>query len=140
MSTEIQYAATPERLPQKRLWFGTCAAAAAFAAQEFICFQIAIQSCKDGHLGTWGTLSPGGVRWVLGGISCLLFLVALAGAVISLRNWRAVSERRRLSEAEGYGREAFMALAGIFISVAFLVGIVWLGIPMLVLNTCVTVR
>lgn len=140
MSTEIHYAATPERLPQRRLWYGTCAAAAAAAAQGFICFQIAVQACKDGHIGTWGPLSPSGVRWVLGGISCFLFLVALSAAVISFRNWRTVSEQRRLSEAEGHGREAFMALAGIFVSVAFLVGIVWLGLPMLVLNTCVTVR
>lgn len=140
MSTEIQYVATPERLPQRRLWYGTCAAVAAFAAQGFTCFQIAIQACKDGHVGTWGPLSPSGVRWVLGGISFFLFLVALSGALISLRNWRAVAEQRKLSEAEGHGREAFMSLAGIFISVAFLVGVIWLGMPMLVLDTCVTVR
>ena len=140
MSTEVRYEPTPERLPQWRLWFGTVAGAAAFSVQGFVCFQIAIQSCKDSHIGTWGALSPAGVRWVLGGISIVLFLIAAWGGLTSFGNWQTVSEQRSITQAEGYGRESFMALAGVFVSIAFLVGIIWLGLPMVLLDTCVTTR
>jgi hypothetical protein len=43
-------------------------------------------------------------------------------------------------EAEGRSREAYMALVGIFVTVAFVVGIIWLGLPPAFLNTCVTAR
>jgi hypothetical protein len=141
MSTKVQSPAVPpNRLPQGRLWFGTVAGAAAFSIQEFVCFQIAIQACKDGHVGDWGPLDAGGVRWILGGISIFLLLVTIAGGIVSFRNWRIVSEQQRLGKAEGKNREAYMALFGLFVSAAFVIGIIWTGIPMAVLSTCVTAR
>lgn len=141
MSTKVQYpAAPPNRLPQGRLWFGTVAGAVTFSLQEFVCFQIAIQACKDSHLGAWGALDAAGVRWILGGISIFLLLITIWGGVVSLKNWRIVSEQRRLVHAEGLNRESYMALVGIFLNAAFVIGIIWTGIPMAILNTCVTAR
>lgn len=141
MSTEIQSPATPPgRLSQGRLWFGTVAGAVAFTIQEFACFQIAIQACKDGHFGDWGSLDAAGVRWILGGISIFLLLITIWGGIISFRNWQIVSEQRRLVHAEGLNRESYMALFGIFLNAAFVIGIIWAGIPMAILDTCVTAR
>lgn len=141
MSTRVESPAIPpERLPQGRLWFGTFAGAVAFTLQEIACFEIAIQACKDGHLGAWGPLDGPGVRWILGGISIFLLVITIWGGIVSFKNWRIVSEQRRLVHAEGTNRESYMALFGIFLNAAFVVGIIWAGIPMAMLDTCVTAR
>jgi hypothetical protein len=138
MSTKVQNPAVPpNRFPQARLWFGVVAGAVAFTIQEFACFQIAIQACKDEHLGAWGPLDPAGVRWVLGGISMFMLLITIWGGIVSYRNWRAMSEQRRLLRAEGKNRESYMALFGLFANISFAIGIIWAGIPMAILNTCV---
>jgi hypothetical protein len=141
MSTQAQSLPDPpNRVSEARLWFGACAAAAALAVQGFVSFQIAIQACKDGHFGRWGPLSAAGVRGVLGVITAVLLAVAVAGGIISYRNWRAVSEHRHIIDAEGRSREAFMGLVGVFVTVSCVVGIIWAGMPAAFLNTCVTVR
>lgn len=141
MSTKVQFPpAAPHRIPQGRLWFGTCAGAAAFVIQGFTCFQIAIQSCKDGHIGDWGPLNAAGVRWVAGSVSMFMLAVAIWAGFVSYRNWRIVSEQRRLTNAEGKSREAFMSLIGVFVSVVFAIAIIWASLPMAVLDTCVTAR
>ena len=141
MSTQAQSSmAAPNRISEMRLWFGACAAAAALAVQGFVCFQIAVQACKDGHFGRWGPLSAGGVRGVLGAITVLLLALAIIGGIVSYRNWLAVSEHRHIINAEGRSREAFMALVGVFVTVSCAVGIIWAGMPAAFLNTCVTAR
>ena len=141
MSTQAQTSTVPPaRISQTSLWFGACAGAAAFAIQGFASFQIAIQACKDGHVGDWGPLSAVGVRGVLGAVTAFLLAIALTGGIISFRNWRALSHNESLMEAEGRSREAYMALVGVFVTVAFVVGIIWLGLPPAFLNTCVTAR
>jgi hypothetical protein len=141
MSTQAQASTVPpHRISQLRLWFGACAAAPALAIQGFACFLIAIQACKDGHVGDWGSLSAAGVRGVLGAVTAFLLAVAIAGGVVSFRNWQIVSEQQRVLEAEGRLREAFMALIGVFVSVSCAIGIIWTGIPSAFLNTCVTAR
>jgi hypothetical protein len=41
-----------------------------------------------------------------------------------------------LIEAEGRGREEFMALSGIFVSASLVIGMVLFSIPVFVLNIC----
>ena len=127
------------RLPQRRLWFGTVAAAVAWALDGFICFLISAQACANGT-GYLGPLSPTSVRVLLGLITLIFLAIALTGGVISFRNWRTISERSSLTHAEGVNREAFMALVGVFLSTAFVVGIIWAGIPPILINVCVKAR
>ena len=141
MTTEAQFPpAGSYRISPTRLWFGACAAAAALAIQGFVSFQIAIQACKDGHVGDWGPLSAVGVRGLLGAITASLLVVAIVGGIISYRNWRAASEQAHILNAEGWSREAFMALVGLFVTVGCVVGIIWAGLPAAFLDTCVTAR
>jgi len=139
MSTHVELPHYSDRLPQKRLWFGTAAAAAAWAIQGFVCFLISTQACANGE-GVLGPLSPAGVRVLLGCITTGLLAVAIWGGVTSFHNWRAISERRRLTQSEGYGREEFMSLIGVFVTFTLGVGIVWAGIPMILLGVCVNSR
>lgn len=140
MSTQAQSPPNATgRIPQGRLWFGMCAGAVAWAIQGFTCFLISTQACKNG-LGNLGSIPPGGVRILLGVISLILLAAAVAGGMTSFRNWREVSEHRHLTEAEGRGREAFMSLLGVFVSVAFVVGIIWAGLPAILIDVCINAR
>jgi hypothetical protein len=126
------------RIPPGRLWFGAAGAAVAWALQGFTCFQLAVQACKDGS-GSWGPLSPIGVRILIGGVSLAYLAVALASGFVSYRNWRSLSDRG-VMQAEGYGREEYMALAGMFVGLTASVGLIWSGIPPIFVNVCNTLR
>lgn len=128
-----------DRLPQRRLWFGTTGAAAAFALDGFLCFLISTQACQDGN-GDLGPLGGPGVRILLGVISLIFLAIAVWGGLTSLRNYRAVSEQRSLTHGEALNREAFMALIGVFLSTAFTIGIIWVGLSPILLNVCINGR
>ena len=54
----------------------------------------------------------------------LLACAILAGLISYRNNWKQLSgDRARLAEAEGRGRREFMALAGVYLSIA----IIWLA-------------
>jgi len=53
---------------------------------------------------------------MLGIITFGLLAVAIAAGLTSFRNWRSLSEKQSFVDAEGRGREEFMAIAGVFIS------------------------
>ena len=127
------------RLPQRRLWFGTAAAAAAWALDGFVCFLISTQACKTGA-GHLGPLGGPEVRILLGVITLIFLAIAVAGGFTSYSNWRSISEQRSLTHAEAVNREAFMSLIGVFLSVAFVIGIIWAGIPLIVTNVCINAR
>ena len=114
-------------------------AAIAWAVQGFTCFLISTQECSDGT-GSWGPLSGAGVRILLGCVTAGFLAVAAAAGWISYRNWRTLSERRRLMQAEGIGREDFMALAGVFVGAACVIGLIWAGIPAAFLPACSSFR
>ena len=128
-----------QHVPPRRLWFGATGAAIAWAVQGFTCFLISTQECANGT-GSWGPLSGAGVRILIGCITAGFLAIAAIATVISYRNWRILSEQRRLLEAEGIGREAFMALAGVFVGAACVIGLIWAGIPPLFLPACSSYR
>jgi hypothetical protein len=121
------------------LWFGATAGAIAWALQGFTCFEIAVQACADGS-GNWGPLSGPGVRVLLGLVTLAYLAVAAASGFVSYRNWRALANHRRLIDAEGVGREEFMAIAGAFVGVAAVIGLIWAGLPSLLIPTCTSYR
>jgi hypothetical protein len=130
---------SPPRIPPRRLWFGSVGAAVAWALQGFTCFQIAVEACASGT-GYWGPLSPAGVRILIGCVSAAYLAVAAASCFISYQNWKRLTEARGLMEAEGYGREEYMALAGIFVGITAGVGLIWSGLPPIFCNVCNTFR
>jgi hypothetical protein len=127
------------RISSGRLWFGTCAGAVAWAVHGLISVMIATQACKDGS-GSLGPLDPSGVRLLLGMLTFVLLLVAAAGAITSYRNWKLLAEDRNLTLDEGLGREDFMSIIGVFVGIVFFIGILWAGLPSLLIHVCVNAR
>ena len=117
---------TEPRVPSGRLWFGCIAGAAAWVTHGVLSVLIATAACPDGELRN--------VRLWLALLTLAALALALAGGVVSYWNWRRLTEHPRLPRAEG--REEFQALGGIFISVIFIVGIIWGGLPLVLLGVC----
>ncbi len=130
---------SPTHISPRRLWFGTTVAAISWALHGAVCEVISDQACQNGG-GSLGPFSPAGVRWLLAGITLVALGFAAAGAIASTQNWRHLSAEEDLVHAEGRRREQFMALVGIFAGVAFLIGILWAGLPLVLLDVCVKAR
>lgn len=129
----------PSRIRPRSLWFGAAGAAVAWALHGVICEVIASEACRNGVGNIW-SLSPLGVRWLLAGITIGFLAVAVIGGITSFRNWIQLAEHHDLVHAEGFGREQFMALGGIFVSAAFVIGIIWAGLPLIFLDICMKAR
>lgn len=121
---------------QRSLWFGFLAAAFAFSLEGFVGYVISSRACFIGE-GSLGPISPAGVRWMLVGITIVLFSIAMAGGALSYRNWRRLtSSNSRLTETEGKGPKEFVALCSLLISAMLSVGIVWCSFIFIFLNVC----
>ena len=73
-------------------------------------------------------------------ITFTLFGVAAVAGTGCYQNWKRLTGLAKLSQAEGREREEFMALAGMFMSLTLGVGIVWLCIPLFILQMCIRAR
>jgi hypothetical protein len=121
------------------LWFGFAAAWLAFAADGFIGYIISWRTCFIGH-GHLGALSMGGVRWLLAGITIVLFIVAASGGVHSYRNWRHVSQSKSFVEAEATGTAEFISMIGVLSSTFMSVGIIWISLPLIMIGVCMRAK
>ncbi|HLZ42166.1 MAG TPA: hypothetical protein VKQ11_14450 [Candidatus Sulfotelmatobacter sp.] len=137
MNTKANF---PERdIPRNRLWFGFSGAAVAWIIAGLADAWLAWVACMGHEVGS-GVFTSVGMRVLLGAITFGLLAVATAGGLVSFNNWRRLSQSREFLEAEGRGRQQFMALVGVFISVSLGVGIVWFAIPIYILGICVRAR
>lgn len=142
MSSQTFSATSGQESPQaspKGTWFGFAAAAAAWVVYGAAWELIAAKACQNGQ-GNWGALSPLGVRWLLAGINIACLAVAVAAGITAFHNWRALNEKQDVIHAEGRGRAQFLALTGIFVSVVFSLGIVWAGLPLIMVDICIKAR
>jgi hypothetical protein len=129
----------PDPVPPSKLWFGLTASVAAWIALGVGDVLITWWACvRDQPLGG-GTVRPG-VAVVYFIATLLLLGLAVIAGVLSYRNWKRLTTAARLLEAEGKGRMEFMALTGVFVSFTLGIGLIWLTIPLLILNLCVRVR
>lgn len=162
MSTREEYI-EPVPFPQGRLWFGFAAGALAWLLHGFLNVVISASACR-GEIYQWTWISAGGLRILLGVVTLALLTVAIVAGAISFRNWRRISELRARSQArnrpenqarnrtenevghpefihaEGRRREEFMALCGVFVSTVFILGILWGGIPLILIDVCRSAR
>ena|SRR6185437_2307902 len=126
-------------ISQRSLWFGATAAAIAWALEGAISEVIASEACRT-NTGSWGPLSPGGTKVVLGLVVLVALAVSVAASLVSFRNWRRLSETPDLMSAEAVRRGQFMGLIGVFAGIALTIGIVWSGLPLIFLDVCVKAR
>jgi len=123
---------TAPRVPPGRLWFGLIAAGVAWVMQGLLSVLIATEACQDGN--------PSGAHLGLELLTLIALVLAVAGGTVTYLNWRRLAEQPRLMRSEGRSREEFLALVGAFLSVIFIVGIIWGGLPLVLVNVCEAVR
>lgn len=133
------YQDNPPQIAPGKLWFGFTASIAAWLGLGLADGLITWQACVGEE--QWGGAHGSTGLFALNVVITFVLLgTAMAAGAISYRNWRRLSGQTRLADAEANGRKEYMALLGIFVSATLGVGIVWLGIPLIILRMCVRTR
>jgi hypothetical protein len=133
MADELRTATT--RVEPRRLWFGFAGPVSSWVLLGCLDIFITWKACT--HQEDFGVPSSDQSATVLYAIlTLLLFLVVAAAGVISYRNWRSLSSRRNIIEADAVERREFMALLGVIMSVTLGFSICWFALPPLLLNLC----
>ncbi len=138
MDTEITAPREPN-VSGKRLWFGLAGAACCWVGLGITDILITWRECLHQEQFGGASAHPG-----LRTLNIVLFVVLLAVAIVagfmSYRTWRGLSDQSKLTHAEGYGRQEYMAIVGVLIATTLVVGIIWLGLPLMILTLCVRTR
>jgi hypothetical protein len=142
-------------IPRGRLWAGLVIAPAAWLFAFGVGYILAARSC-EGDNGMHAT-GVAGVRWVNLAIAVVMACVAAFGLVTAIGSLREAKEKPAPDDREAeleagavdpeargtvpwWGRELFMARAGVIGSALFFGGTVLFVIPPLVLNACSQAR
>ncbi len=128
-----------DRVATGRLWLVVAAPAAAWFVLGFTDILLTWAACLHREqLG--GASSHPAIRLLTVVTTIVLFTIILMSGTVSYRNWRRLSGDAGLKTAEGRGREEFMALLGIFVSLTLGFSVVWLALPLFILDLCVRTR
>jgi hypothetical protein len=135
MNTNVHHAAGQTPITPGWLWFGLTAAAAAWALNLWGSYTISGLICvsQGGRIVAGPAMLS---RTLLAVVALCLLAVSIAAGIASYRNFRETANNSHLLEAEGDERREFMALAGVLVSTALGVGIMWACIPLLLVNIC----
>ena len=133
MAIETERAVSPVRPP--RLWFGFAASAVSWVTLGCLDILITWRACT--HQEDFGIPSAHPtVRIAFFVIAIALLIVTIGAGLMSYRNWRSLSARDHMLDAEAVERHEFMALLGVIISITLGMGIIWLALPALFLDIC----
>jgi hypothetical protein len=139
MPTDSNPAARKEAVPTSKLWFGSAAATGAWFGLGLSDMFITWRAClHEEQFG--GPSAHPGARMPFFFCSSFLLALAVVAGVMSYRNWKRLSGLTALLRAEATERKEFMALAGLFISFTLGVGIVWLCLPLFIIQMCIRAR
>ncbi len=117
------------------LWFGIVAAPIAWAIQGLFGWYFGGADCVNGSMAGGSSLQV--VSTIIGIAAAL---VAVAGIITGLRNWRQSGEAARLETAEGHTATQYIAAASTLVSSIFLIAIIWAGIGGAIVNACGSAR
>jgi hypothetical protein len=133
MATDTEVSAA--RVPPRRLWFGFAASAVCWITLGCLDLVITWRACT--HQEDFGIPNAHpSVRIAFALLALALLIITIAAGFTSYRNWKALSTRSRVLDAEAVERREFMALLGVIISVTLGMGIIWLALPPLFLDLC----
>ncbi len=122
-----------------KLWFGFAGSAVAWIGLGIADLLITWQACLGEEQYGGAHLDPA-AKLIYLIVTVALLITAVVSGVVSFRNWRLLSHDRDLSDAEGRGREEYMALIGVFVCLTLGIGIVWMGLPIAMIELCVRAR
>jgi hypothetical protein len=121
--------------PSNRLWFGLTASAAAWLLLGTMDLLVVWTECAHQQQYS-GEGSHPASRILSFALSIAFLIVAAAGGTTSYYNWRNLSRQQNFLETNATDRREFMALIGVIISITLGVGIVWLSMPLLLIQFC----
>lgn len=134
-----QIVQSPPAIQNRRLWFQVAASGAAWFALGLADILITWRACvHEEQFG--GPSSHPGARLLYFVMWFLLAGLALLTGWMSYRSWRQLSEKGDLLYAEGRERKEFMSQAGFFISLTLGIGMVWLSLPLFLIEMCARTR
>jgi hypothetical protein len=127
------------RAERTRLWLGLLLAPTAWLLAEAIGYLISARSCTPGQAGIpiYGPHRPTTVEVVL---VAVLAAAAAAGLWFAIRSGGTEADHGSNDDPPPRGRARFMAQAGVLVSGLLLVGIVFFGLPPLLVNGCNAAR
>lgn len=137
MSTEPK--SRLDEVSPRKLLFGTVAAAFCWVGIGIADILITWRECLHQERYGGSSSHPGLLSLNIILLFALLATATVAG-VMSYRNWRRLSGYVRLYRAEATESREYLALIGVFMSVTLGIGIIWLGIPLLVISLCMRIR
>jgi hypothetical protein len=123
----------------RRLWFGLSTAFFCWfllgIAEMFITWRACLHNEQFGQASS----NPAAMAAAFAVSGFLLAVTAFAGFT-SYRIWRRLSAERHVYEGEGRGRREYMALLGVLVSFTLGVGMVWMLLPLFILQYCLRMR
>ncbi|HEX6210599.1 MAG TPA: hypothetical protein VF136_07465 [Methylomirabilota bacterium] len=125
--------------PVRRLLASLAAAPSAWAVQGLAGWFVAGRACLDGT-PDWGAIPGWGVRLMVGGITLLALAVTVASALVGYRTWRGQVGPGALEDPGGHDRLDFLAIVALLFGVAFTVGVLWGGLPAVMVDVCEAIR
>lgn len=120
------------------LWYGLLGAPAVWSLQLVVGYALVAVPCEVDPASR-GTASATGVPGAAIAVSAVAFLLAAWALSTAIRSWRAAPAEERggtVLERAVRHRIAFMAFAGIFVSVLFTIGVVFATVGLFVLSPC----
>jgi len=126
-------------VPPRRLWFGLAASAAAWVSLGLIDIVITWRVCVDGEPFGYPAAHPA-ARGIYMGAAVMFFSIVMAAGITSYRNWLALSGERGLSQTLATDRQEFMALVGVFVSITLGIGVLWLAVPLFLVQLCMRAK
>lgn len=137
MATDLQ--PPPPRVSSRKLWFGLLAASLSWFCLGIADVLITWRACRHQEQFGVGSNHPA-LTWLNISLFIILLVIAIIGGIVSYTNWKQLTRHNVIFSAEATGSREFMAMVGVFISVTLGLGIVWLGIPLLILQLCLRTR
>lgn len=122
-----------------RLWFGVAAPGVAWSVLGLTDVLLTWAACLHREQSGGASRHPEMLLLTIL-ITVALFATIVTSGIVSYRNWRRLSADADLESAEGRGREEFMALLGVFVSLTLGFSVLWLALPLFVLDLCVRTR
>lgn len=124
-----------QAIGNRRLWFGLAAAGSAFFMEVITIFVVSWAACYAGH-GRLGAWPESDVRWVLAGITIVLFTLSVTGGIMSYQHWRQLSSSKDLAHSESEPNDEFISMLGALCSATMSLGILWISLPLIIINIC----
>ena len=123
----------------RRLWAGMLVAPTAWVLTEAVGYYLAARSCEPGTPGVplEGTAHPAATQGLL---ALAALIVSAAGLATAFANWVVLRTSGAYNGSPEWERARFMAFGGILLSVVFLAGIVFFGLPAFLVSACSQAR